>query len=213
MDGVIGAVATVDLVAERYGSVGGDIDPEDELFEIGPMVLVDAMGDPRLLERSLVASVEGDGGGVVVDAAAVELELLDEVQRETEKEASRLRGRQGVEGASDAVVVDRILLLGREAQGGGGDRPGPVRDTVERARGEEDVVEENRQRLGVIRPVHAGSCQAGAQDGGEPHAVEEMAQDEVGPEEVDPQLGGSLGGGHAGGASELSCIHSEHIVY
>ena len=85
MDRVVGPVPAVDLVGDRHRAVGRDVEAEDQLLEVRPVVLRVAMGDPGFLDTPLVAAVEGHRGRVVVDATGVELELFDDVNRQMEK--------------------------------------------------------------------------------------------------------------------------------
>ena len=122
MNRVVAAVAAVDLMSEWHGAVANDVQAEDELLEIRPVVLIVAVRDPRLFHRRLVGTVERHARRVLMDPAGVEFELLDDVQREQEEEASRAGRDQCVEGASGAVVVDRSLLYCRQAERGRIDR-------------------------------------------------------------------------------------------
>jgi len=85
VDRVVGPVPAVDLVGDRHRAVGRDVEAEDQLLEVRPVVLRVAMGDPGFLDTPLVAAVEGHRGRVVVDATGVELELFDDVNRQMEK--------------------------------------------------------------------------------------------------------------------------------
>jgi hypothetical protein len=52
-----------------------------------------------------------------MDAAGVELELLEQMEGEAEEEAARPRRGERIQAARDAVVVEGELLPLREAQG------------------------------------------------------------------------------------------------
>ncbi len=83
MDLIIGGVAVVGLAMDRDRAVGADRDAVQQLFEIGAVVLAVAEGDARrpvgLLGAGLrrVGAREGDGGGVLVKLAQVDVELAD----------------------------------------------------------------------------------------------------------------------------------------
>ena len=59
-------------------------------------IIIMAVRDPRFLDAPLVAALEGHRGRVVVDAAGVELELFDGVDRQVGKKTLSL-GRGGKE--------------------------------------------------------------------------------------------------------------------
>jgi hypothetical protein len=79
MHRVIGPVAAVDLMRERYSTVCGHVETEDKLFEVRAMILVDSTGNTGLANRSLVASMECHGGRIMMDASGIELELFDDM--------------------------------------------------------------------------------------------------------------------------------------
>ena len=88
MDRVVGAIAAEDLVGDGNRTVGGHIEPEDQLLEVRPMVLAQPVGDLGIGVRALVASVERDARGVVVDPARIEFELLDDVEGQAEEQTA-----------------------------------------------------------------------------------------------------------------------------
>jgi hypothetical protein len=106
------AVGDVDEVvaSQELAEVGGDIEAEEELLEVGPMVLVEAEGDARLGVGRPVLATEGVRRGVEVDPAGVELEALDEAQREAKEDVSPSLGGERIQHSSLAVVVDGRLL-------------------------------------------------------------------------------------------------------
>ena len=85
MNAVVCAIATPDVVEQRHRPVGGDVEAKDKLLQVGTMVLVVAEDDTGFVARGLVAAREGDGGGVEMDAASLDLEVLDDAKSETEE--------------------------------------------------------------------------------------------------------------------------------
>ena len=91
------------------------------MFQVGPVVLVVAPGDggPELaaegafLGGRVVIAVEGDGGGIVVQLVEIDVEFADGTRGDVENEAGDVGVEEPVEGATDAVVVERgELVLG-----------------------------------------------------------------------------------------------------
>ncbi len=101
VDGVVGPVPAVDLVGEGNRAVGGDVQPEDELLEVRPMVLVEAMDDAGLVQAGLVAAMDGDGGRIVMDPPGVDLEAADDLDGQPEK---RLRPRTEARSSSTRPI-------------------------------------------------------------------------------------------------------------
>ena len=192
MHGVVGAVAAEDLVVYRDRAVGGHGEAEDELFEVGSVVLVVPVRDPRRGHRAPVLSMEGDRGGVVVQAGRGDLELLDDAQGQPEPDAPAALGDQGVEHAGDAVVVERGLLVRGEGEGLGSDGLGPGGDAVERGRGIENVVDEGGESLAMIDDGLAAGADRGAHDGLEVEALDKVADDGVRAQVIGFEGGGAL---------------------
>ena len=114
MGQIVGGVAALGLKIDRDPAVLGDGEDEEELLEVGPVVLVVAPGDREpglilaflLLVRILVVAVEGDGGGVVVQLVESDRELADGVGGDGQGEGAAVVLEEPVETASDAIVVE-----------------------------------------------------------------------------------------------------------
>ncbi len=144
MDGVIGSAAAIHLVREGNGPIGGDADAKDQLLQIGAVVLIVATADAGLGEGGCVLSMEGDRGRVVMDAARVDLEMLDDVKRQTEEQAAGMDGNQSIQTACGAVVIDGIFLRRGPSERGGRKRGRPFGDAVKRGGRHQDIGNQKR---------------------------------------------------------------------
>ena len=207
MDRVVGPVPAVNLVGDRDRAVGRDVEAEDQLLEVWPVVLVEPENDPGFLDTAVVAAVEGHRGRVVVDAAGVELELLDDLDGEVEKQAFSLGRGEGVQGPGDPVVVEGLLLRFGEAKAFGPNGFGPLGDAVERGRGENNVLDQNAQRLGVVEEALPRPAQTRGDNRWKRHPGQEMAKDGMGAEEMNPEDGRAGGSPNVSFGARLPCIH------
>jgi hypothetical protein len=146
---VVGGVAALDPEPDGDGAVAGHREEIKEWFEVGSVVLVVTPGDGgsgpaaagRLVRGGVVIAVEGDGGGVVVESVEFDVEFAAGVGGDVEGERGDVGIEKPVEGATDAVVVERV-----ESSFGRGERRrlvpgGPAADAVEGLAGEEDVAD------------------------------------------------------------------------
>ena len=149
----------------------------------------------------------------MVDALCVQFELLDVVHGQLEEQGPGTRRHQGVETSRHAVVVKRALLRGAQFEGGGVDGAGPLCDTVQRRRRQDDVLYEDGERLGMVEDAPVRRPQARVHDSREPHAVQEVHQYGMRADEVDPVMGRPLCCDDPLAAVCLSCIHLVNSVY
>lgn len=109
------------------------------MLDVGSVVLVVAVRDgdaeppaqgPPAVGR-LVVTVEGDGGGLVVEFVELDSELADRVRHDGQCERGDIGVEEPVEASADAIVVERReLRLGQSQQFRSMPR-GPLADTIE----------------------------------------------------------------------------------
>jgi len=131
VDRVVGPTPAVDLVGDWHRAVGRDVEAEDQLFEVRPVVFIMAVRDPRFLDAPLVATLEGHRGRVVVDTAGVELELFDDVDRQVGKKTLSLGRCDKEEPEREECSGPKRPELGR----GRGGLPASGRDKRRRSTG------------------------------------------------------------------------------
>ena len=155
---VIDGVAAFGLEIDRDTAVPGDGEDEQQLLQVGPVVLVVPPGDrqPHLLLALLlvgrvgVVAVERDGGGVVVQLVESHAESRDGVSRDRQGEGTAVVLEQAVETPSHAIVIERgDLPIGEPEQVGGVPRR-PLADAVEGLAGQEQVLEQDQEPGGRI---------------------------------------------------------------
>src|SRR5262249_48156909 len=197
-----GGVAARDPELHRHGAVAGDGEDVEQLLEVGAVVLVVAVRDGQaeppaqgaLAVGTLVVAVEGDGSGVVVQLVQVDAELADGVGHDGEGERGEVGVEEAVEGATDAVVVQRGELRRGGPEPSRGVPPGPPADAVEGLAGGQEVLEQDQEGGG------GGDADAAALVG--EVVAEERVESEPSEEAVEDGQGGDAGGpeGAAGGA-------------
>src|SRR4051794_19251030 len=117
VDGVVAGVAVVHLAVDRHGAVGADGDAEQQLLQVGPVVLVVAEGDQRrAVGLAGVLAGEGDGGGVLVQLSQADVKLPHGADGQGGEQAGEVGPPQVVQGAADAVVVEQGGLVGPQAE-------------------------------------------------------------------------------------------------
>ena len=139
---VVGGVAALDPELHRHGAVACHCENIKQLFQVGPVVLVVAPGDGgselaaegAFLRGGVVIAVEGDGGGIVVKLVECDVELADGVRGDVECERRDVGVEEPVEGAADAVVIERGELVFGEPEPRGFVPRGPLADAVEGSR-------------------------------------------------------------------------------
>ena len=97
-----------------------------------------------------VLSVEGKGGGVVVQLLQGDVELLDHMENELGEHSVSVGVEESVEGSSDAVVVELAELSGGAAQQRGKEGGGPFDDGRQRASGEDEPLQECSEGKGGV---------------------------------------------------------------
>ena len=85
MEAVISLISTVNLVRDRYRSVGRDVESQDQLLQVWPMVLVFPVSEQFLDIPARVLPRKSHCCGVVVNARTVELKDLDDSQGPVER--------------------------------------------------------------------------------------------------------------------------------
>ena len=186
----------MDLVVDRDGTIRGYGEPKDQLLQIRPVVLVLPVGDPRLPHRAAVVAAEGDGRGVVVHAASRDLELPEDVQRQSKPYAPAALRDNGIEHPGDPVIVEAALLLRREPECRRLDWIGPLGDAVERRRRVQDVVDQGSQSLPVLDGAHPAAAHEGTHGLLELEPLEEVRHDGMRPQEVGDVGSGALTSNH-----------------
>ena len=160
---VVGGVAALGLEVDRDPAVLGDREDEQQLLQVGPVVLVVPPGDrqphlllaPLLVGRVGIIAVERDGGGVVVQLVEPHSELRNGVGRDRQGEGTVVVLEQSVEAPSHAIVIERgDLPLGEPEQVGDVPRR-PLADAVERLAGQEQVLEQDQETGGRIDAASA----------------------------------------------------------
>ena len=203
---VVGGVAALDPELHRHGAVAGDGEDVEQLLEVGAVVLVVAPGDGQpepppqgpLPVGGLVIAVEGHGGGVVVQLVEFDAELTDRVRHGRQRQRGDVGVEEAVEGAADAVVVERGQLPRGQPERFGGVAGGPFADAVEGLARDQEVLEQDQQggRGGDPRAAVLAR-QVVAEELVEPEPPEEAVEDR--------QRGDAAGGqGPAGGAGGLA---------
>ena len=141
MGGVVGDVAALGAKVQRHAAVGRDGQDEQQLLQVGPVVLVVSPGDGearrigirRLLALLIVRSKEGDGGGVIMHLAQFDSESLDDVRRQSQNQrgdidlgqfvqygtARRLCGVGGWVGSAPLRFLLCVLCASNEPARGG----------------------------------------------------------------------------------------------
>lgn len=110
MDGIVSPVAAIHFMADGHSSIRGYVYPENQLFQVGPVVLVDAVSNLRPAFRCLVLPLKSYCGGVVVNPLSIQLKILDDVQGYTEKKATSPWCNQSIQASSYTVIVDGSFL-------------------------------------------------------------------------------------------------------
>ena len=149
---VVGEVPVAGEEVHRYGAVSRHGEVVEELFEIGPVVLVVAPSDRMddlappcaLLASAFVAPAEGDGRGVVVKFLEIDLELLDHVDDDGKDYRGAVRFEEPVEAAANPVVVEMWDVTGLQPDEVRCQAACPFSDTVDRLPGT-DVVPDQEQ--------------------------------------------------------------------
>jgi hypothetical protein len=133
----VGGVAALDLELHGHGAVPRHGEDVEQLPEVEAVVLVvavrDGQAEPPVQGALAVGTLEVavEGGGVVVQFVQVDAELAHGVRHDGEGERGDVGVEEAVEGASDAVVVQRGHLGRRQAEPFGVVPRGPLTDPVE----------------------------------------------------------------------------------
>jgi hypothetical protein len=148
---VVAGVAVVGLAVDRHGAVGADGKAEQQLLEVGAVVLVVAEGDARraagLVGGRLAGIVptEGDGGGVLMELGQVDVEGADGVQDQGGQQAGAIGPTQVVQGAAEAVVVEQAHLVRLQAEVFGDAAGDPGGEGIKGLTGQQQVAHQDGQ--------------------------------------------------------------------
>ncbi len=193
---VVGHVAACGAEVQRHAAVGRDREDEQQLLQIGTMVLVVSEGDgqggtaegPLLAIGVGVGSAESDGGRIVVQFVQGDAELLDDVRCHGEDQRGHVGHKQPIQRSAHAVVVEPFDLLGGQPQRIGGVACGPFAHAIDRLPRDQEVPQQNQEGLDR-REFRAAVF--GRQGGGEkipqPHAPQELVEDRQGADGVGTQ--------------------------
>jgi hypothetical protein len=193
---VVGGVAVLGAIRDGDRPVGGDGQDPHELFEVGAVVLVVAVGDgrgrltgPGPAGGSLVGAGEGDGGRVVVELGDVEVEVADDAEDHLGDEGGPIGVEEPVEGATHPVVIECFGVAGREPEQAGSVRGGPLAKGVEGQVANDEVADDHadhRGRRQAQTPVTAR--QVTTETPGQADPVEEVVHDRQRAEDLGSQL-------------------------
>ena len=183
---VVGHVATLRAEAQRHASVGGDREDEQQLLQVGTMVLIVAEGDRQrrppqeaaFLGSLAVRSAEGNRGRIVVQFIQRNVELLDDMGRHGQDQRRHVGGEQPVQCPAHAIVVEPLDLLREQAQCIGSMTDGPLAHPVDRPAGNEQIAQQDQQGLDR-RELRAAIFrrQSRPQKILQPHATQERIED------------------------------------
>jgi hypothetical protein len=131
---------------ERHGTIGGDVEAEDELLEVGTVIFVVAVRDPRFPYRARVLTTEGHRSGIEVDSPGLEPEEFDRTQGELKEDPAASELCQLFEGTAHAVIIDGEFLLDAQAESIGLDGLHPFPEAIEGITAQKHIVNEDRDR-------------------------------------------------------------------
>jgi hypothetical protein len=189
---------------DRHGPVGAHRDAEQQLLQVGPVVLVVAERDTRravtLLGRLLVAVSprEGDGRGVIVCLPQLDLKLAHGAYDEGGEQGGTVGAVEAVEAAAKAIVAEEGGLTWLEAQVRGDAAGGPPGEPVEGAACEQEVGDEDAKSDGGgdVFGAPVGRREVAREERLEPQAVEEATDDGCGANVEGFEGSPVKGGGH-----------------
>jgi hypothetical protein len=182
---VVGDVAVIGLAMNRHSAIGADRDAEQELFQIGAMILIVAKGDVwRAVALGdgilvLVSSGESHGGGVVMQLGKVDVKLLHSADDEGRQQTGAVGTIEAVEGAAETIVAETVGLLGLQAEMFRHAAAQPLGQRVQGPTCEQKVGDQGtegdgrRDVFGTARDGRQVACQQGL----ELEAVQEAADD------------------------------------
>src|SRR5262249_55918981 len=150
-----------------------DRDAEEQLFQVGSVILVVAEGDARravaFLGRRLVmvGPREGDGRGVIVRLPQLDPKLAHGAYDEGSEQRGAVGAVEPVEGASKAIVAEEFDLPWLEAKVLCDAASGPLGESVEGATCEQEVGDEEAEGDGGgdVFGTPAGGRQVTRQEG------------------------------------------------
>jgi hypothetical protein len=141
---IISLISVVNLVNERHAPITRHREPQDQLLEIGTVVLVDAIRHDFRRMPSLVSATERYGSRILVRARAIESEDFDAPEGQVKKYILVPAVVKRLQSAAHAVVMDHRRLPWVEPKMSYVQRSQPVRNLVHRHRRREDVVDQHR---------------------------------------------------------------------
>ena len=121
---VVDHIAALGLKIDRHSTVLGDGEDEEQLLQIGPVVLVMSPGDRQpclsaarqFLTGVGVLAEESHSRRIIVQFVQVHIELGDGVGRDRQGKRTTVALEQPVQATAHAIVVERTDLAGRKPQ-------------------------------------------------------------------------------------------------
>ena len=181
---IVGLIARIDLMHQRHRPVRRDRQTQNQLFEVGPVILVVAEGQGfRRLPAGIVAA-ESYRGGVLMDLRAVQPKGFDGAQGQVEEDVLVAAVVKTFQGLADAVVVQAggfgcIQAQARFIQG-----RQPVGQGIQRHGGGEDIVDQQGEGALQRQLKPLVLWDVGGDQFGDPELLEIVLDDRMGPEDV-----------------------------
>jgi hypothetical protein len=203
MGPIVRDVAAFGAEVQRHAAVGGDGENEQQLLQIGTVVLVVAEGDrqrgtaegPLLAVGTGVRPANGNRGGIVVQLVQRDAELLDHVGRHGQDQRGHIGLEQPVQGPSYAVIVEPVDLLRRQVQDVGRVVRGPFAHAIDRPSRDEQIAEQDQEGLDR-RELGAAifGRQGGAEEFRQARPPQKSIEDRQGPDGLRAEAQSSLAG-------------------
>ena len=195
---VIGDVAVGRAKVQGHAAVRRDGEDEQQLLQVGTMVLVVTEGDGQggMPEKALldggagVRAAERDRGRVVVQFVEANAELLDHMGSDGQDQRRHVGQEEPIQGPAHAVVVESSDFFGCQPQEIGGMACGPFAHAVDRLARHQQVAQQDHQRLDG-RELHAAVFrrQRGAQKLFQSHPSEHVIEDRQRADRVGAERG------------------------
>src|SRR5262249_34354867 len=139
MGPVVDHISALGLEVDGNPAVLGHGEDEEQLLEVGTVILVMPPGDRQpglptafgLLGRVQVRAGEGYRGRVVVQFVQLDVEFGDGLSGDGQGEGTTVAAEELVQAAADAVIIERGELLGCQSQRRRIAASGPLRYAVE----------------------------------------------------------------------------------
>src|SRR6516162_216365 len=180
--------------AKRDGdtAIGSRGKNEQELFEIGTVVLGDAIGDRRprsaadlAAPRAAISAAEAHRGAIVMDLLELQAESLADRQDHIGEQRRTIGIKQAVEGPPQAVIAKVLHLLGRDAEHTGGEALHGLLLAIDRLSLHDDRAQQHAERSGVWDATALIGGNVSIESIVQSHTRNEMIYDGEGPEAFD----------------------------